>query len=344
MYLARYSASGELEYVAHSINAGTGASALAAGPDGSLFVAGTTGARAVFGPGEPGEVDSASVENPRTFLARYRTDGTLDWLRFGGGIPATHWVDGVSTTADGAWTVGRTTEPMTFNLGQPDQSAADYTSEAYAYHSYLVHHDLSGALRGHIGIPDSRVASVVGLDEGGAVVVGTFGEDTQRTTLTDASGTTLELTSLGASDSFLARFGSARELRWAKTIGGNVGSQVVSHVTVSPDGTLFVAGSFAVTATFGAGEPQETTLTAAETDAFDAFVAQYSLDGAFIKVTRLGGAGNQQANAVFVHQVAWLLTGSFDAGGPLVLGAGEAHETTLTSAGGYDAFLALFAR
>ena len=104
-----------------------------------------------------------------------------------------------------------------------------------------------------------------------------------------------------------------------------------------------MTGSFSTTATFGAGEANETVLSADEADGYDIFVAKYGADGTLDWVRQVGGAGNQLANGITVLDPVWLLTGSFDGGGPLVLGAGETNETTLQSAGGYDAFLAMFA-
>jgi hypothetical protein len=152
------------------------------------------------------------------------------------------------------------------------------------------------------------------------------------------------LTSAGGNDVFLARYNSNGNLAWAKRAGGSGddgGTDWPPWVGLSmlPDGSAYVTGGFPGSATFGPGEAGQTVLTSQ--GGYDVFVARYNPDGTLAWARRYGGASDEYSRGIQVlDDGAILLAGGFN--GTFTLGAGEPNEIVLTSAGGYDIFMARF--
>ena len=104
-------------------------------------------------------------------------------------------------------------------------------------------------------------------------------------------------------------------------------------------GISYVTGSFNGPATFGAGESNETTLTGA--GFADIFVAMYDNSGTLLRVKSAGGTNGDNGFGIAVDGSGnSYVTGFFN--GTAIFGAGEGNETTLTSAGFTDIFVAKF--
>src|SRR5690606_21784085 len=124
---------------------------------------------------------------------------------------------------------------------------------------------------------------------------------------------------------------------WARRMGAADADDVVEAVAVDRDGNAYVAGAFAGDATWQGGSRPDVALTSR--GGFDGFLARYDAAGDLVWVEQVGGAGDDAARGVDVdpfpeRQV--LLAGGFE--GTATLGGG----TTLTSAGGEDAFVARY--
>jgi hypothetical protein len=133
----------------------------------------------------------------------------------------------------------------------------------------------------------------------------------------------------------------AQALQWATQAGGD-SSDEGSAIATSLDGDSYVTGSFEGTATFGEGGPHQTTLAAAGDS--DVFVAKYERDGALVWATHAGGIGSGVlGNGIATTELGHsYVTGSFY--GTITFGQGEPNETTLTSAGFWDLFVAKYDR
>jgi hypothetical protein len=140
----------------------------------------------------------------------------------------------------------------------------------------------------------------------------------------DFSGTTL--TSVGANDAYVARFGSNGSLSWAKRFG-DAQDQQARAVATDSAGNVFVAGSFLGTVDFGGG-----VLTSAGNE--DAFAAKLSAGGVYQWAKRFGDNSPQIATGIAVDPAGGVaLAGYF--GGSIDLGGGA-----LASAGAIDVFVA----
>ena len=92
----------------------------------------------------------------------------------------------------------------------------------------------------------------------------------------------------------------AQALLWATQAGGTSIDEGLGIATTER-GDSYVTGFFNQgTATFGKGEPNETTLTSAGGSAI--FVAKYDRDGALLWATPAGGAGSDLGRGIASHR------------------------------------------
>ena len=130
----------------------------------------------------------------------------------------------------------------------------------------------------------------------------------------------------------------AQDLVWAERAGGT-SADFGFGIAVDGAGNSYVTGEFQGSATFGPGETNETTLTSAGDR--DIFVAKYDASGDLVWAKRAGGTSNDQGRGIAVDGSGnSFVTGSFQ--DPATFGPGETNETTLTSAGGSDIFVAKY--
>ncbi|MBW1808275.1 MAG: hypothetical protein JRJ87_08780 [Deltaproteobacteria bacterium] len=131
-------------------------------------------------------------------------------------------------------------------------------------------------------------------------------------------------------------------LAWAKKIGSLNDVECRSAAALDGD-SLILVGGFQATATFGAGESAETSLTAA--GIADVFLARYNEDGTVAWAKRAGSSGDNGNETAY--DVTLLSGGSFIAAGmyegTAVFGPGESCETSLSApSAAEEAFIAKF--
>ena len=176
-----------------------------------------------------------------------------------------------------------------------------------------------------IAVDGARNSYVTGLFGGSA----TFGlGETNQTTLTSA----------GSGDIFVAKYDASGDLVWANRAGGT-SDALGNGIAVDGAGNSYVTGCFQGSATFGSGETNETTLTSAGGQ--DIFVAKNDASGDLVWAKRTGGTSGDRGIGIAVDGAGnSYVTGDFS--DSATFGSGEANETTLTSAGGNDIFVAKY--
>ncbi len=123
---------------------------------------------------------------------------------------------------------------------------------------------------------------------------------------------------------------------WTKTMGSSQ-FDWPGGLYVKPDGSSLLSISYSTAITLGAGEVNQTTLSVQ--GGGDAVLASFGRLGTLQWARAISGPGLEQLGSVFVRpDGSILISGSFDQ--TLTLGPGESTETTLTSAGGTDSFIA----
>jgi YVTN family beta-propeller protein len=136
------------------------------------------------------------------------------------------------------------------------------------------------------------------------------------------------LPGMGEDDVFLAKYDATGNHLWSRAYG-DVGTQIGWSVSTDIAGNVFLAGQFEGTVSFG-GAP----LTSA--GGFDIFIAKFGPGGNHLWSHSFGDAGDQHGYSVSADNGGnVVLTGEFQ--GAVNFGGGG-----LTSAGGYDIFVAKF--
>jgi hypothetical protein len=204
------------------------------------------------------------------------------------------------------------------------------------FHHRSVHQYAADGVRSATAFDDAAIADTNDMAFGadGRAVFGGLvydvlifgaGESTEATVTNDsASG----LFGTG----FVARYSPSGGFEWVTKIGGPSSRYVyIARVDFLPGGDVIVAGAFSGTTTFSGGDEEITVATDASGQG--GFIARLDRAGAPVWIRVLGGEGSDAVRDVVIHPegAALVLVGNFD--GTMVLGEGEAHETTLTGTG-----------
>ena len=138
----------------------------------------------------------------------------------------------------------------------------------------------------------------------------------------------IELTSSGVADIFIAKYDAAGNVLWAKQAGGT-DIDAGKNIAVDSNGNSYITGEFLGSATF-----DNTTLTS--NGDYDAFIAKYDASGNVLWVKQSGGTGLEVGRGIAVDGNGNpYITGYFN-------GNAIFNSTTLTSAGSYDIFIAKY--
>lgn len=303
--------------------------------DGAVLVTGYFCGTATFGEGEAAETVFESAGESDAFIARYSSDGTLAWARQAGG-PGPDSGNGISALPDGSSIViGKYYEYAVFSANNPNETLL--TARGFA-DVFIAKYDPEGTLvwvRSAGGGSDDTGRDVSTLPDGTSVITGSiyggiFGVGEPNETY---------LLGFGRADIFLAKYGSDGRLQWAVRAGGDQDESSTSVSTTSND-SILLTGYLASSATFGPGEPNETTLTPGANKR-SSFLALYNPDGTLAWAIQAVEAESVIANSVSTLQGnAAVLIGNFY--GSAVFGAGEVNEKTLHSQGLGDVFVAKY--
>jgi hypothetical protein len=177
---------------------------------------------------------------------------------------------------------------------------------------------------------------LTGLSDNSVILIGTF---TGPATFGPGEANQTVLNSVGIDDTFIARYNPDGTLAWVKRAGGT-GLTLGYGISTLSDNSTVMTGWFMNTATFGQGEINETIITSFSTSG-DLFIARYNPDGSLVWVKQAGGSdwvGGYDITTLSDNST--VVTGGF--GGSITFGSGETNQTTLTSAGGYDVFVARY--
>ncbi len=309
-FTAKVNADGSYAWATQSGGTGNaaadGVSALA---DGSSIITGEFSGTAFFGATTLTSESTSAIAPYNTFTAKVNANGSYAWATQSGGA-GTASANGVSALPDGSSIItGNFTGTATFGtttLTSPGNSDT-FTAKVNANGSY--------AWATQSGGPDYAVAyGVSALPDGSSIITGNFKG-------TATFGTTPPLISTGAYDTFTAKVNANGSYAWATQSGGT-GNAIAWGVSVLPDGSSIITGSFLGSATFGA-----TTLTS-EARAYDSFTAKVNANGSYAWATKAGGTGRASASGVSaLADGSSIITGQFN-------GTATFGTTTLTSTSG----------
>jgi hypothetical protein len=303
---------------------------------GNAFITGSFYETITFGAGEPGETSLTSAGSTDLFVACYSASGAFIWARRAGSEGSDAGSGIAANLAGEVAVTGSFSGTVVFGAGEPGETSL--TSPAGQPGVFVARYQADGSLlwARQAGAPLPGASFGIALDDGGhTYLVGEF-RDVAVFGPSDPGEATL--TSAGEEDLFVAKYGPDGALAWARRAGGPAADEALD-VALNAYEEVLVAGSFTDAAVFGPGEPGETALTSAGGE--DLFGAVFSADGALLRVHSAGGEGSDFAATVASDAEGnLLLHGTF--ADRAVFAAGEPGETTVTSLGPADVFLAKY--
>jgi len=188
----------------------------------------------------------------------------------------------------------------------PSAATADLTSAA-GTDIFIAKYDASGnyVYVKRIGGVNNDMGNSIAVDDyGNVIVTGIF----WGTVDFDPSEDTVNLTSVGLTDIFLAKYDAAGNYVYAKGIGG-MASGIGYSVAVDGFGNVILAGYFAGTVDFDLSD-DTASLTSAGSQ--DAFIAKYDINGDYVFAKRMGGPNQDECKAVYLDSLGYIyITGYF---------------------------------
>ena len=342
-FIAKYGADGSFLWVRQLSGTSTErVTALTSDASGNIFVTGYFGENLLLGTGSA-RVTLRTFGSFDAFIAKYAGNGALLGVKQIGGS-SVDYAYGVDVDKSGNVIVSGTANAgVVFGSGATAQTLLVQG----AYDAFIAKYNTTGDLQWlqSGGGSSNDFAYQVSVDSNDNIyVVGYFNTGATFGSGADAQSITSALTITGASsqDGFVAKYSSAGRLQWIRSIGGP-STETLLTVAVDSVGSVYVGGSFNISANISGGGQSQNLSSQGSTDAV---VAKFSTDGTLLWSRTAGGANADVVNAVSVNQAGTLaVTGYFTynqptLGGPAIFSFGSLA-STLESQGSTDTFLTL---
>jgi len=237
--------------------------------DNSSAVTGYFSGSAIFGQGEANETTLNSGGSYNIFIVQYNSDGTLAWAKQAGGTNDDVGEAITSLSDNSTVATGYIVGSGTFGEGELNQTTlgAPGSSSIFIAH-YNTNGTLAWAKQAGEAAGSKDGYGITTLSNDSTVVTGYFGGSI---TFGPGEPNQTILTSSGNDDIFIAQYNADGTLAWAKRAGGTGNDEGWGIATLSDNSTV-TTGYFTLTATFGGGESNQTTLVSA--GSADIFVAR----------------------------------------------------------------------
>lgn len=342
-FVAKHAADGSIVWVTRVT--GAGMASIAAVSDG-FVVTGSLAETAVFGVGTDAQTtlellpqdpppdstdpDEALEDARNHFVAKLASDGRVEWVKRSGGSYWNEYRDIAVLPDNSVVLAGTMDDVAVFGAGETDETELVSEGENDVFVAkYRPDGSLAWATRAG-GVGYDGGISLSSLADQSVVVVGhyagpaVFGLGEPNETTLDESGGV----------AFMAKYAPDGTLDFARALSGGE----VMRAASLEDGTTLVTGTFWATATFGAGEPNETTLTSVERDVF---LAKYAPDGRLAWVKQVVGVDLwNEARGMTLTRDAVFIAGHFSQ--RATFAPGELEETTILDQGMSDMFVAKY--
>jgi hypothetical protein len=296
---------------------------IAADPRGNSYVTGFFTGTAAFGAGEANETELTSEAATAVFIAKHAPDGSLLWAKSGGGTEARVWGRSIAVDFRGnSYVTGSFMGTAIFGAGEANETELTALGGQDVF--FVAKYAPDGSLL-WITSAGGTEAPVSGrgiaLDpRGNSYVTGSF---RGTTTFGGGEANETELTALGQGV-FVAKYALDGSLLWITSAGGTEAPVSGRGIALDPHGNSYVTGSFRGTATFGAGEANETELTALGQGVF---VAKYAPDGSLLWARSAGGSRFDSGTGIAADPRGnSYVTGDLSSD-PAIFGVGEPNET-----------------
>lgn len=309
VYVAKYDSNGMFQWVKQA--GGTGNDygwGVATDANGYVYITGYISGTATFGPHTLISQGSTDL-----FLAKYDSNGTLQWAKRDGGTGNEYAYDMATDGNGNMYIVGYFTGTATFgttnltSAGNEDVFVVKYNSDGIT----------QWAQRG--GGTGSDITYDIATDSNGnTYITGSF-----LNTATFSGGSSV--TSFGNSDIFLAKYNSAGTLQWLRRTGG-INYDYMLGIDTDTGGNSYITGYFYGHTTIG-------TTNFVSAGERNIFIAKYNSSGTFQWAQHIISTGSDHP-----YDLAVTLNGNIY-GTMQMSGIAAYGSTKLTTTGAYDYFL-----
>jgi hypothetical protein len=278
MYIAKYSNTGGYIW-AKNIGNVTGA-AIALDGSGNVHVTGRFSGTSDFDP-SAGTANLIATDGFDAFFAKYTTAGVYVWAKSVDG--GTSFVMGDALTVDGTGNVyvaGHFNGTADFD---PSAAIVNLVS-AGNYDVFIAKYNSAGTYvwAKRIGGAGEDSPGAIALDASANVYITGYYYGVADF---DPAAAVVNLTSLGISDVFIAKYSTAGLYTWAKSMGGS-GLEQGGALKTDGTGNVYVSGIFNGTADF---DPSAGTANLTPAGNYDIFFAKYTTAGVYVWSKSIGG-------------------------------------------------------
>jgi len=317
---------------------------VAVGDEGSLLVSGrienVPEAPPVFGSGEPAELTLEADCEDCPFVARFSESGEFEWVVVGEGEGLVGLVRGVAPLSGGSsCVVGQFHDgPMTLGGGTASEVEVGQSSDEDD--AFVVKIDQDGTplwARTISGGGHDQGRGISALPDGSCVAVGSY-ESAAEVQIDESGFESIAVD--GSYGHFAVRYDTNGDAMWVKDLGvvGSTDNHTDAVVAAHEDGVV-VAGWFQGAVVIG--PPESPSQSSGDNEIY---VMLLSEDGSRQWTATASGSNPEDGDTVRTVQArtdgSILIGGGIT--GPWIFGAGEPHETELSTSLGPVGFLALY--
>lgn len=275
VFLAKYSSNGTFQWIRQA--GGTysdDTKDLGVDGDGNVYITGFVKGNVVFG----GENFNGNIDYD-IFIAKYKSDGTFQWLRRAVSKDTDN-VGGLVVDTNGKLTIiGHFQDAISFNI-------TTLNSVGGSDDVFVARYDSTGNLiwANALGGAGDQTGVDIALDAKNELYI--CGNFTGTATLGSST-----FQSAGGSDIFIAKiYNTTGSVEWASKAGGPA-NDICNSMAADSNGNVYITGDFGEDAAFGG--------TIIYGKAFEEiFVAKYNSKGDFIWVKEMGGDGPEESSKI----------------------------------------------
>ena len=314
IFLAKYSPSGSLLWIAQTAQAGTGQNQAANGidldEDGNVYVTGGFYGDAAFYSANPADkhLAFASGLTPAIFLAKYTPAGVLLWVQtvtsdqYGPDPNVPMIGKGVAVNA-----AAGTVYVGCFSQADLTFSSADGSTHSYpgvgSWHMALAKYDLDGNFKWaatNYGGGNTGSYGVAVDAQDNSYAIGWF---EGQATFSSANGDDITIGGFGGRDIFLAKYDTNGNAKWANHIGGGF-QAIPAAITTGPSGEITLSGFVGNgSPTIVSSQPPGANINlgsgiVTNPGNIEGVTATYNPAGVAIRATRRGGPSDESATGV----------------------------------------------
>lgn len=272
-----------------------------------------------------GAYQSAIAGYYDVFLAKFDTDGNLDWSTYYGGEEGDYSLGISADTSGNAYIAGYTLSTTGIATAGAYQGTKDVIEDAFVA-KFSPNGNLDwGTYQGGDNFDGATSLSVSGS---GIVYVG--GQTMSATGIATANGFQDSLS--GTDDGFLSAFDTSGQLLWATYLGG-AGSDPLRSVWANDLGKVYVSGE--TSSDSGIATPNG--INAVYAGSYDAFLVKFDSTGQRLQGSYFGG-GSSEVNGIMSGSANFIYLSGYTFSGTSIA-TPNAYQSTLNGSGMQDAFL-----